>query len=88
MSRFEKLFIKLMRGMSDANFSFDDLRHILTRLGFGERVHGSHHVFRRPDIPERLVIQPNGKDAKPYQVGQVRDIIERYSLGGADDGQV
>lgn len=87
MSRFEKLLTKLMRGMSDASFAFDDLRHILNRLGFEERIHGSHHVFRRSGIPELLVIQPHGKDAKPYQVEQVRDLVERYQLGGFD-GQV
>jgi hypothetical protein len=36
MSKFEKLFIKLLRGQSDANFSFDELRNLLLKLDFDE----------------------------------------------------
>jgi hypothetical protein len=34
-----------MRGASDANIAFSDLRTLLTGLGFEERVKGSHHIF-------------------------------------------
>jgi hypothetical protein len=47
MSRFDKLLLKLLRGASDASFAFDDLRYILERLGFDERIRGSHHMFDR-----------------------------------------
>ncbi len=33
MSRFEKLLIKILRGTSDANIDFDELRNLLLRLG-------------------------------------------------------
>jgi HicA toxin of bacterial toxin-antitoxin, len=82
MSRFDKLLEKLLRGTADASFAFDDLQYILLHLGFAERINGSHHVYRLTGVPERLTLQPLGKDAKPYQVKQVRDLIVKYGLGG------
>ena len=85
MSRFDKLLVKLLRGTSDASFAFDDLRYILAKLGFDERIRGSHHIYDREDIPELVNIQRHGKDAKPYQVREVRDLIIRHGLGGEPD---
>jgi predicted RNA binding protein YcfA (HicA-like mRNA interferase family) len=45
MSRFEKVLLRILRGTSDVNFQFDDLRHLLQQLGFDERVRGSHHIY-------------------------------------------
>ena len=72
---------KILLGESDANVDFDDLCHLLRRLGFAERISGSHHIFSRSGIEEIINIQPKGRTAKTYQVGQVRDIILKYSLG-------
>jgi predicted RNA binding protein YcfA (HicA-like mRNA interferase family) len=85
MSRFDKLLLKLLRGTSDASFAFDDLRYILEKLEFEERVRGSHHIYNREDIPELVNIQRHGKDAKPYQVRDVRDLIIRYGMAGEQD---
>lgn len=85
MSKFDKLLVKLLRGTSDASFAFDDLRQILGKLGFDERIRGSHHMFDRDGIPELVNIQRHGKDAKPYQVRDVRDLIVRYRLAGEPD---
>lgn len=82
MSRFDKLLLKLLRGASDASFAFDDLRYILLHVGFTERINGSHHIYRLTGLEERLTLQPHGKDAKPYQVKQVRDLIVKHGLGG------
>jgi predicted RNA binding protein YcfA (HicA-like mRNA interferase family) len=84
MSRLDKLLLKLLRGTSDASFAFDDLRYILERLGFTERITGSHHIYRRAGVEERLTLQPKGKDAKSYQVKQVRDLIVKYGIGGEE----
>lgn len=51
------------------------------RLGFMERVRGSHHIFNLDGVDEILNIQPRGSMAKPYQVKQVRGVIIRYRLG-------
>ena len=80
MSRHEKLLALVLRGTSDASVSFDDLRSLLLRLGFEERTRGSHHVFRRPGVEERINLQRDGAKAKPYQVKQVRDVILRHRL--------
>jgi len=36
----------MLHGSADANVKFDDLRHLPTHLGFGERARGSHRIFR------------------------------------------
>jgi hypothetical protein len=82
MGKFEKVLHKVLSGKSDANISFDDLCHLLRRLGFEERISGGHHNFRREGIREILTLQPVGSKAKRYQVRQVREIILEYNLGG------
>lgn len=89
MSRLEKLLLQILRGTSDANIAFKDLRQVLLHLGFEERVKGSHHLFRKSGVEEKLNLQKEGSKAKPYQVRQVRAVILKHKLGGeSDDGQV
>lgn len=71
---------QILRGSSDANIRFNDLRAILQRLGFVERIRGSHHIFTREGVAEILNLQPRGSVAKPYQVKQVRTVLVRYKL--------
>ena len=54
---------------------------MLKRLGFDERIRGSHHIFTQNEIEEILNIQSKGNKAKPYQVKQVRNLILKYKLG-------
>ena len=82
MTRHEKLIDRILRGSSDANIDFDDLCGLLAHLGFALRGRGSHHVFSKPGISERINLQRDGAKAKPYQVRQVRGIIVKYRLGG------
>ena len=72
----------LLGGRADANIDFDDLRGILLDLGFEERTKGSHHLFRRSGIEERVNLQRDGRNAKPYQAKQVRAVILKYKLIG------
>jgi hypothetical protein len=85
MARRDKILDKILRGTSDANIAFNDLRQVLLRLGFDERIRGSHHIFTRAGIEEILNLQPKGAQAKPYQVKQVRGVILKYKLAGDDD---
>ncbi|MDP1766699.1 MAG: type II toxin-antitoxin system HicA family toxin [Methylotenera sp.] len=71
-----------MSGVSDANIGFDDLCNILINLGFDLRIKGSHHVFRKNDVEEKINLQKDGAKAKPYQVRQVRNILVKYKLIG------
>ena len=80
MTTYDKLLARVMSGQSDANLDFDDLRRLPEHLGFAERVHGSHHVFVSPGIPEMINLQREGRFAKPYQVRQVRTVITAHHL--------
>jgi predicted RNA binding protein YcfA (HicA-like mRNA interferase family) len=76
----EKTIEKLLRGESDANLRFEEICHLLQAKGFRMRTQGSHHIFTRPDIRERINLQRDGAKAKPYQVRQVRKILASYKL--------
>lgn len=80
MGKFDKLIQKILRGTSDANIGFDDLCDLLRKLGFQERVRGSHHVFRKQGVEDKINLQRDGSKAKPYQVRQVRSVLLRYRL--------
>jgi predicted RNA binding protein YcfA (HicA-like mRNA interferase family) len=76
----EKTLEKLLRGESDANIRFEELCHLLQAKGFQMRVSGSHHIFTRSGVWERINLQRDGSKAKPYQVRQVRKIMANYKL--------
>ena len=84
MGRYTKLRQKILSGSSDTNIEFSVLCQLLVRLGFEERVRGSHHIFTRDGVAEILSLQPKGSKAKPYQVKQVRSILVKYRLGETD----
>ena len=82
MNRHERIRRRLLGGRSDANVRFDELRSLLLNLGFVERVRGSHHIFRKDGVAERINLQRDGSHAKPYQMRQVRQVIIKYRLEG------
>jgi hypothetical protein len=84
LPRTDKILEEVLRGTSDANIPFAGLCQLLLKLGFGERIRGSHHIFWRDGVEEILNLQPRGSKAKPYQVKQVRHVILKYRLG--DEG--
>lgn len=94
MSRAAKLLVQLLDPAAEQRVRFDDLVHVLRRLGFAERrVGGSHRVFARAGVAEIVNLQPRRDGtAKPYQVRQVRRLILSYGLhlaldrGETDDG--
>jgi predicted RNA binding protein YcfA (HicA-like mRNA interferase family) len=68
------------------NVKFADLQRLAEAMGYRlKRVNGSHHVYVHPDLDHLLNIQPNGRQAKPYQVRQVAEIAARYSLRVEND---
>ena len=82
MGNFENSLEAIPRGSSDQNVAFDDLRHVLSRLGFHERIKGDHLIFSRDGVMEIINLQPIGNKAKAYQVKQVRNLIVKYKLAG------
>ena len=85
MSKISKIEIQILSGRSDANIDFADLRRLLNKLGFDERIKSSHHIFTKEEIEEIINIQPIGSKAKVYQVKQVRNLILKYKLGASDE---
>jgi hypothetical protein len=84
VAKYEELLLRILRGTSDANISFNDLRQLLRRLGFAERIRGDHHIFRKTGVEEKINLQREGNKAKVYQVRQVRGVILKYGLGGTE----
>jgi hypothetical protein len=85
VAKYDKLLARILQGTADANISFEELRHLLKRLGFAERIRGDHYIFTREDVAEILNLQPKGSQAKPYQMKQVRAVIVKYRLAGGSD---
>ncbi len=85
MSRYDKLVLRILSGFADANIDFEELRELLKRLGFEERIRGSHHVFRKPGVVDKINLQRDGAKAKPYQVRQVRAILVNHRLVGEEE---
>jgi hypothetical protein len=80
MGKYEKIVANILSGRSDQSIRFSELVHLLCAMGFNERIKGSHHIFYRQDVEEILNIQPNGAQAKAYQVKQVRNVILKYRM--------
>jgi hypothetical protein len=85
MGKHEKLLLKILSGTSDANIKFEDLCSLLKHFGFDMRIKGSHHIFRKEAVIEKINLQREGNMAKPYQVKQARNVIVKYKLGGIVD---
>jgi predicted RNA binding protein YcfA (HicA-like mRNA interferase family) len=63
------------------NVRFRDLLGLAEAVGFRiARIEGSHHILTHPNIPELLSVQNVRGEAKPYQVRQFLQLIERYDL--------
>ena len=73
--------LQILIGTSDANIAFYDVCQLLIKPGFDVRIRGSHHLFRKNGIEEKINIQKDDNKAKPYQIKQVRSLIVKYKLG-------
>ena len=82
------LLTRLVRGEM-ANVSFADAQRLAEALGFTlDRVAGSHHIYRHPDVTDRLNLQPTRSgDAKPYQLRQLLQFAERQALSLPEEKQ-
>lgn len=84
MGKYEKLLQKILTGTSDNNINFTELRQLIKKLGFDERVKGDHYIFTKETVEEIINLQPKGSKAKGYQVKQIRNLIVKYGLGDRD----
>ena len=88
MPRTDKLLEQILLGVSDTNIPFAELCKLLRKMGFNERIRGSHHIFSREGVQEIINLQPKATKAKAYQVKQVRNLILKYRLGADDDDSI
>jgi len=79
---------KLLRRIvvSPHNVRFQEMLALAEALGFRvARTEGSHHILTHPGIPELLNLQDVKGQAKPYQVKQLLQLVERYNLTLEED---
>lgn len=75
----KKTFDAVLSGRGTIRFR--DFERLLVALGFRhDRTSGSHRIYLHPRVLRPFSVQPVGKDAKPYQVRQLRDMIREFEL--------
>ena len=75
----QKLLAKALVGSK--NLRFTEAVALAKAFGYRlARTKGSHYIFVHPKIKELINLQEVGGKAKPYQVRQLLDIVERYNL--------
>ncbi len=84
MGKYSKLLRTVLTGGADVNIDYSALCQLMVRLGFRERIKGSHRIFFREGVEEILNLQPRGNKAKAHQVKQVRTVLLKYHLGEID----
>lgn len=71
---------------SPNNLRFAEIQALAEVFGFRlSRINGSHHIFVHTDVRELLNLQDVRGQAKPYQVRQLLQLVERYNLSLEDD---
>lgn len=75
-----KLYVHLLTNPRQI-ISFRDFERLLIAMGFEHvRTKGSHRQYVHPNIPRPYPVQPDGKDAKPYQLREFLELVEQYGL--------
>ena len=76
----EKTLRRVLSGTADAAVRFDELCQLLESLGFEKRVRGSHHLFRKSSVEEKIHLQrAGGSEAAPVETD--RAAIPKARLG-------
>lgn len=84
MTKKRKLIQKLLSGTK--NIRFSDAQVAVEAFGFQlARISGSHYIYIHPDVPELINLQDVNGKAKPYQIKQFFEIVERYNLQLEDE---
>lgn len=78
---------KVLSGVADNSIRFDELCSLLDSLGFASRSKGSHRIFAMAGVEDRINLQRDRGNAKPYQVKQVRTTILTYGLARELEGE-
>ncbi len=80
----QKLLEKILA--SSRNVRFHDFVMLVEAYGFRRaRISGSHHIFVHPHVREPVNLQNVDGKAKPYQIRQFFQLVERYNLKLGDE---
>lgn len=80
MTKPAKLYALLLQS-TDRSIDFRDFIAMIEGFGFVHaRTRGSHRSYTNPSCARPLVLQPDGKEAKRYQVRTFLDMVEGYGL--------
>ncbi len=88
MGRHETLIRRILDGRSDANISFDELCSLLQHLGFQERSRGSHFIYRRSGIEERINLHETGETLSPIRFGKLEPSSSSTTWEATSDASV
>lgn len=79
-----KLLEKALTGPK--NMRFNEMVTLVEAFGFRlSRMSGSHHIFAHPQVRELVNLQNVDGQAKPYQIRQFLQLVERYNLELGDE---
>jgi len=79
-----KLLEKILAGSK--NVRFNDMVTLVEAFGFRlSRISSGHHIFVHPQVRELVNLQNVAGKAKPYQIRQFLQLVERYNLQLGDD---
>lgn len=71
----------LLRDAYRRPIAFRDFEKLLVTYGFTlARTTGSHRQYTHPKVPRPFPVQPEGKEAKRYQVRELLALVEAYDL--------
>ncbi|MDP2621034.1 MAG: type II toxin-antitoxin system HicA family toxin [Hyphomicrobiales bacterium] len=77
--RLEQLLEQVLQGRG--LLTFQEFESLIEALGFSlNRQRGSHRIYIHPKLDRPFPVQPDGKDAKRYQVRELRDMIRKFRL--------
>ena len=75
-----KLYALLFQS-ANRSIAYRDFERLVVAFGFEfKRMNGSHAIYAHPKLPRPFPIQPDGKDAKRYQVRELLELVEQYGL--------
>lgn len=75
----EKLLRQILAGKK--GIRFQDFCQLVEAFGFQlDRVNGSHHIYKREGLSEFINVQNYKGEAKPYQIRQFLNLVEKYGL--------
>ncbi|MCL2035898.1 MAG: type II toxin-antitoxin system HicA family toxin [Oscillospiraceae bacterium] len=75
----KKLLLRIM--VNKKNVKFNDFVSLVESFGFVlDRIEGSHRIYIHPGASKILNLQNDNGEAKPYQIKQFLEFVEKYNL--------